>query len=287
MVLDKSTSFSRLISRGMSIQLWERPAKRTCFSCICFVTVMSLENPGACGDSSSTGDINRNIRELLLEVRNQRSEINSLKEEVRGASQSVASEVKKIKSGNDIRWRFEGNRLQFEFNSEVADNLKQTLWGLENGKQEYAVEVLKESCDKLKTRNKHIRIADSSEGGWETVRQYISNPLASDSEDETRLSRAESRAVKKKKTQQKPKPKSKASAAYGYTDSLNQHLFLPRSQSQTVGPRIGSFRGYQADQRSTFNVGPCFACGEPNHIHRTCPYTKGAVQQQSDAIVKK
>ena len=168
--------------------------KRACFSCICFVAVMSLENPGACGDSSSTGDINKNIRELLLEVQNQRAEINSLKEEVQGAAQSVASEVKKIKSDNDIRWRFEGNRLQFEFNSEVEDKLKQTLWGLENGKQEYAVEVLKESCDKLKTRNKHIRIADSSEGGWETVRLYISNHLASDSEDETRLSRAKSRS---------------------------------------------------------------------------------------------
>ena len=69
-----------------------------------FVTVMSLENPGACSDSSSTGDINRNIQELLLEVQNQRSEISSWKEEVRGTSQSVASEVKKIKSGNDIRW---------------------------------------------------------------------------------------------------------------------------------------------------------------------------------------
>ena len=135
------------------------------FSGICFVAVMLLENPGACGDSSSTGDINRIIREQLLEVRNQRSEINSLKDEVQGASQSVASEVKKIESGNDIRWRFEGNRLRFEFNSEVADSLKQTLWGLENGKQEYAIRVLKESCDKLKTRNKHIRIADSSEGG--------------------------------------------------------------------------------------------------------------------------
>ena len=217
----------------MSIQLWERPAKRTCFSCICFVAVMSLENPGACGDSSSTGDINRNIRELLLEVRNQRSEINSPNEEVRGASQSVASEVKKIKSGNDIRWRFDGNRLQFEFNSEVADNLKQTLLGLENGKQEYAVEVLKESCDKLKTRNKHIRIADSSEGGWETVRQYISNPLASDSEDETRLSRAESRAVKKKKTQQKPKPKSKQSFCCLWLYWFSQSAFVSSKNSVT------------------------------------------------------
>ena len=64
---------------------------------------MSLENPGTCGGSSSSGDINNNIRELLLELRSQRSEINSLKEEVRGASQSVASEVKKIKTVNDIR----------------------------------------------------------------------------------------------------------------------------------------------------------------------------------------
>ena len=35
--------------------------------------------------------------ELLLEVRDQRSEIYSLKEEVRGASQTVDSEVKRIK----------------------------------------------------------------------------------------------------------------------------------------------------------------------------------------------
>ena len=49
----------------------------------------------------------------------QRSEINllKLKEEVRGASQSVASEVKKIKTVNDIyRW-FEKNRLHLRIGS--------------------------------------------------------------------------------------------------------------------------------------------------------------------------
>ena len=45
--------------------------------------------------------------------------------------------------------------------------------------------------DKLKNRNKLIRIAGSSEGGWETVRQYEASPLADDSEDESRLKRAE------------------------------------------------------------------------------------------------
>ena len=43
-----------------------------------------------------------------------------------------------------------------------------------------------------------IRIADSSEGGWETVRQYDANPLAEDSDDESCLKRAEARTVRKK-----------------------------------------------------------------------------------------
>ena len=48
----------------------------------------------------------------------------------------------------------------------------------------------------------------------ETVRQYVCNPLASDSDDESRLNRAESRAVRKKKNQ-KSKSKARAPAAYG------------------------------------------------------------------------
>ena len=49
--------------------------------------------------------------------------------------------------------------------------------------------------DKLKNRNKLIRIEGSSEAGWETVRQYETSPQADVSEDESRLKRAESRAV--------------------------------------------------------------------------------------------
>ena len=80
-------------------------------------------------------------------------------------------------------------------------------------------------CDKLKTRNRHIRIAYSAVGGRETVHQYVSNALAFDSEDESHLNRALSHAVKKKTIQQKTTPRTKASATYGYTDSLNQRLW--------------------------------------------------------------
>ena len=258
---------------------------------------MSIDNTD---DTCSGGDLNSNVRELLFELRSQKTEINLLKEEIRGSTLSVASEVKKLKTDKSIAWRFQGNRLQFEFNSEVEDNLKQVLWAIENGKKEYAVELINESCEKLKTRNKHIRIADSSEGGWETVNQYVVNPLADDSEDESRLNRAESRAVRKKKNQ-KSKSKTKASAALGFTDSVNQGMWggmgaQPRAfpqqfQFQTVGPRFGSFRGYPfpgVDQRGVITIGPCFACGEANHIRRNCPYTRAApAQQQPESANKK
>ena len=85
-----------------------------------------------------------------------------------------------MKTEQEYTWKRTGNKIQFCFNSELQDNIKQSLWALENDKIEYLRELLTETDSKLKQRNKLIKIADSSEGGWETVRQYESNPVASD-----------------------------------------------------------------------------------------------------------
>ena len=75
---------------------------------------------------------------------------------------SVSSEVKtrSKKKRKELKWRFEGHK----FNSCLLRNSKM---GLKKGK--YLVELLNELLDKIKERNKLIRIADSIEGGWETV----------------------------------------------------------------------------------------------------------------------
>ncbi|KAH3828487.1 hypothetical protein DPMN_130463 [Dreissena polymorpha] len=74
------------------------------------------------------------------------------------------------------------------------------MLALENGKHEYCKEQLTEIEGKLHKRNECIKIADSSAGGWETVRQYESNPIASDSADESKIYKAENRALKRKRS---------------------------------------------------------------------------------------
>ena len=51
-------------------------------------------------------------------------------------------------------------------------------------------------------RQKLLKMADASDTGWKVVMEYKTNPLASDSEDEKRMNRAETRAAKKIKQEQ-------------------------------------------------------------------------------------
>ena len=48
-------------------------------------------------ENLNTLEINETLKQFLSEVKRQKQELNSLKEEVRGTSVSVSSEVKKLK----------------------------------------------------------------------------------------------------------------------------------------------------------------------------------------------
>ena len=58
------------------------------------------------------------------------------------------------------------------------------------------MEELKES---LRHRPKIIKLADESEAGWLAVKEHQIEKLASDSDDEKRIKKAQERAVKQKK----------------------------------------------------------------------------------------
>ena len=78
---------------------------------------------------------------MLDELRDQREQVQSLKEELQGSALSVASDVKKLKKGKDVVWKYQGNKIQFDFSNEVDEVVKQALWAIEHGKLDYTKEL--------------------------------------------------------------------------------------------------------------------------------------------------
>ncbi|KAL4220138.1 hypothetical protein ACF0H5_020550 [Mactra antiquata] len=130
----------------------------------------------------SQPDINGTSREILSELKGQKNELFSLEEEI--LDNSLSSELNKLNAESSIRWKFESNRLQYEFNSRLDDNLKQLDWAGKQKTLDYVAELCAETREQIRSRNKMIRLANSNDVGWDTVQEYEANLLASNSEDE-------------------------------------------------------------------------------------------------------
>ena len=108
-----------------------------------------------------------------------------------------------MKTESQYKWKYEENKVQFLPNSELLEELTQSIWVVDNSKVEYARETITEVIEKRNKGDKHIDFADGSDDGWETVRQYQSNPVASGSDDETKINKAENRALRKRNSKGK------------------------------------------------------------------------------------
>lgn len=211
------------------------------------------------------------------------AKIGVLRDEIHGTTQFMKSHVKKLKSDAQYKWRSEGNKIQFNSNTENMEDLTQALWAIDNTKIDYARDLVIACIERLKHRNKLIKIADTSDGGWDTARQYEANPIASDSDDESKIIRAENRAIRKKKSKNKSSgPKSSYNAAAiqpaGYSYVPPMPPFRGSQQPWYTGVPFtqGAYAG--KSQR-----GPCYACGSVKHWRANCPFVSNKPATQTKA----
>ena len=184
--------------------------------------------------------------------------LTALKRDIQEDSLSNSDSIaKKLKEESKISFKFQGNKKQFYFNSDLAEKVHADSTALGKRKLEAVRGYLEELDSDIKKRNKLIRLADKSAAGWDLVNEYLSDELASGSEDEKRIRRAEQRALRKRKDRQQQKGKSnveQSQPSATTTSFASQPQFNFRSSSRSFTP-IGKAKPGDI----------CFACGQQGH----------------------
>ena len=182
------------------------------------------------------------------------------------ANQESSSEevVSKLKQ-RAYRFKRKGNEAQFVFNSSVEERIhsaKRELTKLTTPDPRDQTIVRKatlqldEGLKAIACQQKHIKIADCSELGWQVVAAYESDELASDSEDKKRLFKAKKEAERRSKRKQLTAtwPRRRTSFAGPSTTAPS-----PGAKGEPSGSAAEAAQQKSATSRV---LGPCYGCGQ-------------------------
>ena len=183
---------------------------------------------------------------------------------------------KRFKPSYDFKRK--SNKKNYEHNSEIQMRMEEARRSLDNPNPniERATTALQQGMSANSTRNKHILIADQSDAGWATVDEYLVREIASDSEDDRRITKAEFKAQKKFRGRRR------GNGGGGYRGyNHNNNYSQPRSgyygsnnQNFVSDPAFQQY-GYQprppTNTAQPFNNNRCHICNELGHWKKFCP----------------
>lgn len=187
-----------------------------------------------------------------------------------------ASTKKSLSSDSIPVFKSEGNREQYRHSEKLAGFIDAAIDSLQNVDDSVdilaAKESLLEASQLIKQRQKLIKLADRSALGWSTVKEYVTDDLAENSDDEKRLRKAEkAAAVKKADSVKKIRNQTKSRA--------------PRSYAGSIPVQRSSFRRFTPYSiPSRFDNRVCFQCGISGHVRSNCPSLKSIRQFRQPAI---
>ena len=233
-------------------------------------------------DRSSTSESLSNL-DLLNNLTNYfEGRFQEIKQELIEENQAMCNKMNKRFKVTEHTFKKAGNRFQFNHNMEVASKVEEAQEYLERKKPSVrkAKEALAEGMSIIDERNKDILVADTSEGGWDTVNEYKKKQIADNSDDDKKLRRADTDALrkrekKKKKYKQSSQPKWQPYQPYqSYQPYQPRNDFHHRSNDYDYNHRSRD-NNYRAQKpSSTFRRREkCFSCGGTDHWKQDCPYT--------------
>ena len=178
----------------------------------------------------------------------------------------TTSKERKRKKRQEHDFKNKGNKRRFLANEEILEKIEDGIDALEEKDLQEAKEAMKTGRDLMLKQQKLIRIADREEHGWDVVKHYESDYLASDSDDEKNLKRARREALATIKKTAKYKA-SDESARYN-TQFRKDHENGNRSGRQAT-------RGRSGEGTSTTDPRICYNCGQTGHLQYVCPRRYG------------
>ena len=153
------------------------------------------------------------------------------------------------------------NQSQYDHQEKVLNLIEQAKTKIESNKEE-AIELLESAKEQINKRIKLIKIADKHEGGWQTVVEYMSDELASDSDDEKKIRRANNAAMQKRKKRSVEFRSKRGKFPQRFPSS--RQSFNPATAGIPPFQSRGTFRKFGS--RDT-----CFSCGLQGHWRKNCP----------------
>ena len=113
-----------------------------------------------------------------------------------------------------------GNLAQYKFCANVAEDVAKVKSAILDQHSDDALGKLDKLQAVVDNRIKLIKLADKSPSGWETVNQYIADDLASDSEDDKKMRKAEKDAARTLKERKQKRLKTTNAGGGGGPDQV-------------------------------------------------------------------
>ena len=161
----------------------------------------------------------------------------------------------KLEEKPTLKRRF--NEDQFKHSKEMERIMDKISGHLEDNDKGKAKEAVEEGKKLIHKRQKLIRIADREEDGWEVIKCYQSDALASDSDDEKRLNKSRRQArLNRKELKEKRMGVKKQYERF-------ENRKLPTRDHISFSSR---FQGRE--------LKVCFSCGREGYMQYSCPTRK-------------